>query len=48
MNTEPRSLVTYRGGAAQPWHRLSGKGRALSDCAASAGTAIRAAGGEEE
>src|SRR5437763_290908 len=26
MKTEPRSLVTYRGGAAQEWHRLSGNG----------------------
>ena len=26
MKTEPLSVVTYRGGAAQAWHRLDGKG----------------------
>jgi hypothetical protein len=31
MNTEPRSLVTYRGGAAQAWQRLSGNGGSVAD-----------------
>src|SRR5687768_12896170 len=30
MNTLPRSLTTYRGGAAHEWQRLSGNGRSGS------------------